>query len=127
MNRKKSDKPWFIYLIKNKLNQLYCGVTVDVERRYFEHASNHAKCARALKGKHPLTLVFCAEVGKQSEALKIEYWLKQQTRHYKNQIISGSSSLPIKHQALDHKAIETIVMNKIKNQSSVEKLTGKKP
>ena len=100
MNQKKSDKPWFIYLIKNKLNQLYCGITVDVERRFFEHASNSPKCAKALKGKGPLVLMFCAEVGGQSDALKLERWLKKQTRAGKNRLISGDDILPVEHRVL---------------------------
>ena len=94
MNQKKSDKPWFIYLIKNKLNQLYCGISVDVPRRFFEHVSNSPKCAKALKGKGPLVLMFCAQVGSQSDALKLERWLKKQTREFKDRLIAGTSKLP---------------------------------
>lgn len=106
MNQKNSDKPWFIYLIKNKLNQLYCGVTVDVQRRFFEHASNSPKCAKALKGKGPLLLMFCARVGNQSEALKLEHWLKKQTRQYKDKLIAGTLALPVAHELLGSQAIQ---------------------
>jgi len=110
MNQKKSDKPWFIYLIKNKLNQLYCGISVDVPRRFFEHASNSPKCAKALKGKGPLVLMFCAQVGSQSDALKLERWLKKQTRHTKDRLIAGSSELPSEYELLDAGAIQKNVM-----------------
>ncbi|GAC29748.1 GIY-YIG nuclease family protein [Brumicola pallidula] len=106
MNQKNSDKPWFIYLIKNKLNQLYCGITVDVQRRFFEHASNSPKCAKALKGKGPLLLVFCARIGNQSEALKLERWLKKQTRQYKNKLVAGMLVLPVEHELLGSQAIQ---------------------
>jgi len=106
MNQKNSDKPWFIYLIKNKLNQLYCGVTVDAERRFLEHASNSPKCAKALKGKGPLILMFCARVGNQSEALKLEYWLKKQTRQHKDTLIAGTSVLPVEHELLESRVIQ---------------------
>lgn len=109
MNQKKSDKPWFIYLIKNKLNQLYCGISVDVERRFLEHASNSPKCAKALKGKAPLKLVFCAQVGSHSAALTLEYYLKKQTREKKNQLIEGAFNLPYVYERIDHKVIQASV------------------
>lgn len=112
MNQKKSDKPWFIYLIKNKLNQLYCGISVDVSRRFFEHASSSPKCAKALKGKGPLVLVFCAQVGSQSDALKMERWLKKQTRVFKDRLITGSSKLPSECELLDTAIIQQNVMLK---------------
>jgi putative endonuclease len=116
MNQKNSDKPWFIYLIKNKLNQLYCGITVDVQRRFLEHASNSPKCAKALKGKGPLVIMFCAKVGNQSDALKIEYWLKKQTRHYKNALITGASALPVKHELLATELIQADINLQISQQ-----------
>ena len=112
MNQKKSDKPWFIYLIKNKLNQLYCGISVDVSRRFFEHATNSPKCAKALKGKGPLELMFCAQVGSQSDALKLERWLKKQTRDAKNRLITGVSKLPSECELLDAALIQKTVMRK---------------
>lgn len=115
MNQKKSDKPWFIYLIKNKLNQLYCGISVDVSRRFFEHASNSPKCAKALKGKGPLVLMFCAQVGSQSDALKLERWLKKQTRECKDRLIAGSSKLPSDYELLDTALIQNNVMLKTAN------------
>ncbi|WP_412972019.1 GIY-YIG nuclease family protein [Glaciecola sp. MF2-115] len=114
MNQKKSDKPWFIYLIKNKLNQLYCGITVDPARRFFEHASNHPKCAKALKGKGPLNLLFCAEVGTQSDALKLELWLKKQSRQSKDKLILGATKLPFEHLLIETKQIQSETMLKIK-------------
>jgi putative endonuclease len=113
MNQKKSDKPWFIYLIKNKLNQLYCGITVDVERRFFEHASNNPKCAKALKGKGPLLLMYCAQVTNQSEALKIELWLKKQTRKNKDKLICGALALPCEHEIVKTESIQSNVDSKI--------------
>jgi putative endonuclease len=116
MNQKNSDKPWFIYLIKNKLNQLYCGITIDVQRRFFEHASNSPKCAKALKGKGPLVIMFCARVSSQSEALKLEYWLKKQTRQYKDNLIVGASALPVEHELLESRIIQANINRKISRQ-----------
>ena len=124
MNQKKSDKPWFIYLIKNKLNQLYCGITVDPSRRFFEHASNSPKCAKALKGKGPLVLMFCARVGSQSDALKLERWLKKQTREVKNRLIAGASALPSECELLDAHLIQTNVMLKTNDSLAREQASN---
>jgi putative endonuclease len=113
MNQKNSDKPWFIYLIRNKLNQLYCGITVDVQRRFFEHASNSPKCAKALKGKGPLVIMFCARVGNQSEALKLEHWLIKQTRQHKDRLIAGTSALPVEHELLGSQIIQANINQQI--------------
>ena len=113
MNQKKSDKPWFIYLIKNKLNHLYCGISVDVSRRFFEHASNSPKCAKALKGKGPLQLMFCAHVGSQSDALKLERWFKKQTRETKDRLILGASQLPSECKRLNTAVIQENAMLKV--------------
>lgn len=117
MNQKKSDKPWFIYLIKNKFNHLYAGVTVDLTRRFYEHASNSPKCAKALKGKSPLELMFCAQLLNQSEALKVEIWLKKQTRRTKDQLIMGTVQLPVEHKPIDATDINTAVIQKCRNDN----------
>jgi putative endonuclease len=113
MNQKKSDKPWCIYLIKNKLDQLYTGITLDIARRFYEHASASPKCAKALKGKAPLELMFCAQISNQSEALKLERWLKKQTRKTKDQIVIGKAQLPITHEVINPSEIHSQVMLKI--------------
>ena len=112
-NHQKSDKPWFIYLVKNKLNQLYAGISVDPKRRFFEHASNGPKCARALKGKGPLRLMFCAQLKTHSDALKAEIWLKKQTRKTKDAIIMQQKTVPSVIQPLDVNAIQKEVENKL--------------
>ena len=112
-NHQKSDKPWFIYLVKNKLNQLYAGISVDPERRFFEHASNGPKCARALKGKGPLQLMFCAQINNHSDALKAEIWLKKQTRKTKNAVIQQQQAVPSVIELLDVELIQNKVENRL--------------
>lgn len=66
---------WVVYLIRNRHNALYCGVTNNLERRFEQHQTG--KGAKALKGKGPLELVWSFDVGSKSEALKTEYAIKQ--------------------------------------------------
>lgn len=91
-------KSWSLYLVKNKLGSLYCGICTDLARRFTEHASDGNLCAKALRGKGPLSLAFAVHVSDRSVALKQEYWLKKQTRGYKLSVIAGNTTLPFDHQ-----------------------------
>ena len=83
------QQSWYVYIIENRLDQLYTGITTDPQRRFKEHQSNTLKAAKSLRGKGPLTLRYCLEVKNQSQALQVEYWIKQQTKPRKLRIING--------------------------------------
>ncbi|GBL04263.1 GIY-YIG nuclease family protein [Glaciecola sp. KUL10] len=102
----KTEKPWFLYLIKTNKNSLYTGITTDVRRRFHEHQYTK-KGAKALRGKCPLTLVFCAQVSTHSDALKAEAWIKAQNKYVKQALISGKTKLDYKHKLVDIKSITT--------------------
>ncbi|PMG48785.1 hypothetical protein BCU90_02505 [Vibrio lentus] len=77
---------WVVYLIRNRHNALYCGVTNNLERRFEQHQTG--KGAKALKGKGPLELVWSIDVGSKSEALKTEYAIKQLPKPRKEKLVS---------------------------------------
>ncbi|TCN75311.1 putative endonuclease [Vibrio crassostreae] len=77
---------WVVYLIRNRNNALYCGVTNNLERRFEQHQTG--KGAKALKGKGPLKLVWSFDVGSKSEALKTEYAIKQLPKSRKEKLVS---------------------------------------
>ncbi|MCC4783578.1 hypothetical protein CSB62_16195 [Vibrio splendidus] len=77
---------WVVYLIRNRHNALYCGVTNNLERRFEQHQTG--KGAKALKGKGPLELVWSFDVGSKSEALKTEYAIKQLPKPRKEKLVS---------------------------------------
>lgn len=87
------NKIWWLYLIATRSGALYCGITLDVERRLSEHQSNSAKSARFLRGKGPLVLKFTALAGSHSQALKAERQVKKLTRVKKEDLIAGDSRL----------------------------------
>jgi Predicted endonuclease containing a URI domain len=66
---------WSLYLIRDKDNRLYAGITTDVARRLVQHQAGTG--ARNLRGRAPLALHWHAEIGNRSQALKAEYRLKQ--------------------------------------------------
>lgn len=76
---------WFIYLVRTGANSLYAGISTDPERRLRQHQSG--KGARALRGKGPLTLVWRQQVEDKSQALRLEYRLKQQSKAFKERLV----------------------------------------
>lgn len=84
---------WSVYLIQTRLNTLYAGITTDVERRLKEHQSCSKRGARYLRGKGPLTLVWHEEAGTKSDALRLEYRIKQLSRKKKDALIRGQLGL----------------------------------
>lgn len=76
---------WYLYLVREKNNALYCGITTDVQRRFEQHKSGTG--AKALKGKMPLTLVFSCLVGSRSAASQVEYKIKQLNKKTKERLV----------------------------------------
>lgn len=90
--------PWFIYIIENRLGQFYTGICTDIERRFAEHQSSGPKCAKALKGKGPLTLKFSCNVDSRSQASKLEIWIKKLSKANKIKLVNNSfCDAPIKN------------------------------
>lgn len=80
-----TQKNWYIYLIREKNNRLYCGITTDVSRRFTQH--KEGKGAKALKGKMPLTLVFDCLAGDRATASRLEYQIKQLSKAVKERLV----------------------------------------
>ncbi|MCC7264569.1 MAG: GIY-YIG nuclease family protein [Candidatus Latescibacteria bacterium] len=78
---------WYLYVVRTVDQQLYAGVSTDVERRFAEHAGQGRKSARFLRAHRPAGLVFSQEIGNRSLALKVEYRFKQLTRPQKERVV----------------------------------------
>lgn len=89
MDATENSTIWSLYLLRTADNSLYTGVSTDVRRRLVEHQNTDGKNrgAKALRGRTPLTLVFSVVVGNRSEALKLEYKVKQLSRSEKEALI----------------------------------------
>ncbi len=81
---------WSLYIIRTAHNQLYTGITTDVERRLNQHRSG--KGAKALRGKGELRLAFSQPLGDRSLALRLEYRIKQLTRAQKERLITDEAA-----------------------------------
>ena len=80
---------WYLYIIRCNNSSLYTGITLDVARRFKEHQEQGRKCAKYLKGKLPIELVYEQKFGSKSLAYKIEKRVKKMSRLNKENLISG--------------------------------------
>jgi putative endonuclease len=76
-----SSDIWFVYILRCSDDTLYTGITNDLERRVKQH--NEGKGAKYTRGRGPVTLVKFIECASKSEALKLEYKIKQLPREEK--------------------------------------------
>ncbi|WP_394221223.1 GIY-YIG nuclease family protein [Alteromonas gracilis] len=87
-NQNDTTKTWYLYLIENKLGQIYTGITTDPKRRIAQHRGELKGGAKSLKGKSPLGFRAIFEVDCKSNAAKLEYAVKRMSRPQKDRIIS---------------------------------------
>ena len=69
------NKRWVVYLIKCSDNSLYCGITNNLGKRFAAH--NSGKGAKYTRSRLPLKLVGASLQMTKSNALKLEYRIKQ--------------------------------------------------
>ncbi len=70
-----SEKKWVVYLVRCADNSLYCGITNDLKSRLIAHSSG--KGAKYTRSRRPVELVGVRPKMTKSEALKLEYRIKQ--------------------------------------------------
>lgn len=94
MDANKTDvqvSTWWVYLIRNNQNALYCGITNNLVRRVKMHQSG--KGSKALRGKGPLVLEWSQELCNKNSALKLEYKIKQLNKSQKEAIVKNNEVL----------------------------------
>ena len=80
---------WFLYILRNERNALYTGITTDIDRRLTEHKEKNNKSAKFTRGCKELHLVFQCEIGKRSQALKVEAKIKHLKKDNKEKIVDS--------------------------------------
>ncbi len=84
---------WSVYIIRCGDRSLYTGISNDVAKRFAVHQSGNAQSAKYTRHRHPLQLVFTAEIGTKSAASRAEYHIKQLPKRTKELLVSGMTSL----------------------------------
>lgn len=83
---------WSVYMVRCRDSSLYTGITTDLDRRFSEHCEQGNKCAKYLKGKAPLQLVYQATIGTRAEASREECRIKKLTKSQKECLLESSSN-----------------------------------
>ena len=63
---------WYVYMLRNEKGALYAGITIDVERRFLQHAEGGAGAAKFMRTCHTLERVYACRIGDRSLAAKVE-------------------------------------------------------
>jgi putative endonuclease len=77
--------PAFVYLLRCADGSLYCGWSTDPERRLRQHLGGTA--SRYTRRRLPVEMVWSAEFGDRSEAMREEARIKRLTRAEKLALI----------------------------------------
>jgi putative endonuclease len=77
---------WSIYMVRDRDNKIYTGISTDVTRRFNEHQGTGTKGAKFLRGRGPLELLVVKPVGKRSDALRVEHRVKRLRKSRKEDI-----------------------------------------
>jgi putative endonuclease len=107
--------PWYLYIIENKLGHYYTGICKDLARRFSEHQGSGIKCAKALKGKGPLSLLFCCQLADHSSALKMEFWVKSLNKDKKIRLVSNTLDCDFSHTRLSPIAFAKTEVSRVKS------------
>ena len=85
---------FYVYLVRCKYGAYYCGYTKDIDKRIKEH--NGKGGAKYLKGKTPVTLMYCKEYKYYKNAINAEVRIKLMTRPLKEALIKKWDTLNFK-------------------------------
>jgi putative endonuclease len=78
-------KQWLVYLLKCYDNTIYTGITNDIDKRIAAH--NNKKGAKYTKSRTPVILIHTINCNSKSDALKLEYKIKQLPRDEKLKLV----------------------------------------
>ncbi|UNC16233.1 GIY-YIG nuclease family protein (plasmid) [Acidiphilium multivorum] len=81
---------WSVYLLECRSGALYCGIAVDVYRRFAAHAAG--KGARFTRMDPPVRLLLVEPCPDRSSALKREFEIKRLSRASKLALVADAAS-----------------------------------
>ncbi len=76
---------WIVYLIKCSDDSIYTGITNNLEKRLEKH--NKGTACKYTKGRGPVTLLKHFPCASKSEALQLEYKIKQLSKSEKLKLL----------------------------------------
>ena len=115
-------KNWVVYLVRCSDNSLYCGISNDLKSRLLEH--NSGKGAKYTRSRRPVELVGVSSELTKSQALKLEYKIKQLPANRKIAELTRKEAETIVWQ--DLKALEKSFKTLCEKVEKLTKIVGKR-
>jgi len=84
---------WYLYIVRCNNGSLYTGITIDVARRFAEHCGEGTLGAKYLRSRRPLELVFQAEIGDRSLAMRVELKVKKLPKERKEKLVAAGEGI----------------------------------
>jgi putative endonuclease len=81
---------WSVYIILCTDDTLYTGISIDVYKRYQQHANG--KGAKYFRGRQPKQLIYLESGHNRSSATKREISLKKLSREDKFKVITSDNN-----------------------------------
>ncbi|MCP4914337.1 MAG: GIY-YIG nuclease family protein [Oligoflexia bacterium] len=78
---------WFLYIIETKKGKLYTGITLDIERRFEQHANGTG--AKFFRSDSPKKVVYSETFESKGDALRREIEIKKLTRKKKEELFKN--------------------------------------
>ncbi len=86
-----SNPAWTVYIVRTRSGRLYTGITVDLERRFAEHAGT-ARGAKFFRTSAPERVVYQEPQPGRSEASRRECEIKRMSRAAKLELIATNGT-----------------------------------
>lgn len=106
MNKSKTTKSNYTYIVKCADGTLYCGWTNDLEKRISDH--NAGKGAKYTKPRLPVKLVYFETFDTKEEAMSREWHIKHLPTLKKKELIKSAKKSVIKKSDQINSQINTI-------------------
>jgi len=87
-----NNSQWYVYLLRCSDDSLYCGVTVDLDRRVNEHNTS-PKGAKYTRVRRPVVLAYSEIAEDRSAACKLEAQIKKLSKVKKESMVSAYINL----------------------------------
>jgi putative endonuclease len=79
---------WSLYILRCADNSLYTGISNQVAKRLAEHQAQGSRCAKYLRGRAPLVLVYSEPVGDRAAATRREIAVKRLSKAAKEALVA---------------------------------------
>lgn len=86
-----ADKSWWVYMIRTDKNQLYTGITNNLNRRWRQHCGEIKGGAKYFRSQKPQEICYREGDLTRSQASRREAQIKQFSRVQKDQLLLESS------------------------------------